>query len=515
MGTGQPQTVNFAVSTGLGYSAVATPECTDCAQSGGFNPDLSTSLQHIAGNATAQYGGLDLSGNLVREDCGLVTTNPSLLWKYTNQTLVLSRSRSGLFSDTIGGIIGLGFGAPAGGAQEDTVVGKWLSTHPANTTFDVGMAINDLSSTLAKQINKELEEDTGAGQMHTAAPNSSFYDADKLTWSKATRAVIGTLQSGESGETSTGGYSSDYVFELASWKFEGADAFSISSVQPAQAIFEPLFPSIVFPQRFANSIYGSVNGAQEIPNSDPKQWTVPCETGNMVWTAVYNGLEIPSRNLVLRAPTSGCVGAIQGWRNEEVTSFLLGTPAMANAYIIHQTSQQGLSQVGVAPRLPLLFPKRSESSRAALIGGVVGGVVGGLLLVALGICIFYKKIRRKERIHVNETAPVMPFGVTEPFTPPHTGSHLLTMPLGPQTAVTPSSGTSYHDGPATASPSLHGSTFAAQQAAGMQQVRDAKGRQLFTAVSRPTLDSVESPPTTASVADTQGSRRPMLPPAYD
>ena len=183
---------------------------------------------------------------------------------------------------------------------------------------------------------------------------------------------------------------------------------------------------------------------------------------------------------------------------------------------IHQTSQQGLSQVGVAPRSPLLF-KRSKSSRTALIGGVVGGILGGLLLIALGICIFYKKIRRTERTHRNETAPVMPFGVTEPFTsPPQTASPLLALPVGPQTAVTPSSGTSYHDGPMTGSPALHGSTFAAQQNASMQQVRDAKGRQLFTAVSRPTLDSIESPPpTTASVADTQGSRRPMLPPAYD
>jgi len=235
-----------------------------------------------------------------------------------------------LFSDTIGGVIGLGVGAPPGGAREDTVVGKWLSTHPANTTFEVGLAINDLSSTLAKAINKEIEEDIGAGQLHTAAPNSSFYDADKLTWSKATRSVVGTV---ESGETSTGGYPSDFVFELSSWKFDGSDGFTIQGVQPAQAIFEPLFPSIVFPQRYANAIYGSISGAQEIPNSDPKQWTIPCETPSMVWTAVYNGLEVPSRNLVLRAPTSGCVGAIQGWRNEEVSSFLLGTPAMANAYM--------------------------------------------------------------------------------------------------------------------------------------------------------------------------------------
>ncbi|KAH7104332.1 acid protease [Auriculariales sp. MPI-PUGE-AT-0066] len=498
MGFEHPQQVNFAVSTGLRYSAVASPQCPSCSQST-YNPSSSSSYQAVDGNVTSLYGGIDLSGGLMREDCGFKQTDGTSLWKWPNQTLVLSRSAEGVrnvFSSTIGGVIGMSHSAPQGGAATDTVLGHWLGTHPKNSSFQFGLALNDLSSTHQKAVPSD-EEDTGAGRLHMAAVNETFFNTTALKWLTASSSFVGT--------DANAGYPSDYVFDLQGWKFDGPDSFTISSASSAQAIFEPLFPAIVFPAKFANSIYGSLTGAQEVADSNPKQWTLPCDMAELLWTANYNGLEIQSRNLVLKSTSGGCVGAIQGWQDETTTTFLLGAPAMANAYVIHQTDQHGLSQVGVAPRLPLLLQGRSKSSRNAIIGGVVGGVVGGLILIAIALWFFRRTISRSERTYVNEVAPV---------------------PVGaPSTPGSPWNGT--NGAPMTAnSMSSSDSTFAAQQAATMSQVGNGKGRSLYTSVSRPgdapasgsgNRSPSEAGTVTSSVPSSRvpSSRRPMLPPAYE
>lgn len=489
MGSGsQPQTANFTISTGLRYSAVASTQCASCVQDGDrvYNPELSSSFQAVSGSAEAIYGDLDLSGGLSREDCKLVSANPKTPWAWPNQTLVMSNgSQSALsfFSQSITGVMGLGTSAPAGGSVNDTVLGSWFSTHPKNTTFQYGMALNDLASTISQGISGN------AGQLHMLAPNTSFFNESQLTWAPANTQLIGANTG-----SGAGAFPSDFAFTLEGWTFRGPADFTISSGESATATFEPLFPALIFPSRYANAIYASIPGAQPIRGQDPMQWTVPCTTIGISWVPLFGSLQLPMGNLILKSADGSCVGAIEGWSDETVNDYLLGSAFMSNAYIIHETSRSGKNQVGIAPRLVL--EPRSAKSKGALIGGLVGGILGAIIIFLLALLFWYKKAHRKERTLYNETAAVQPF-VAAPTTP--STSDPFTSP--------PGSGTWSSSGRTE-------STFAQQQAAAM---REAKGRQLFTLVSPPptSRNSEYAPSTSGASSSPVVARSPLLPPAYE
>ncbi|KZW02131.1 hypothetical protein EXIGLDRAFT_760343 [Exidia glandulosa HHB12029] len=509
------QTAGFTISTGLRYSAVASSNYPAFAEAKThvYNPSLSSTFQAVAGTAANSYGGLDLGGGLGREDCGLKQITADVApWSWPNQTLVLSnasQSALSLFSDNITGVMGLATSAPPGGSVLDTVLGHWFQIHTPNTTFEYGMALDDLSSTLAKQ--QGTADNGAAGHLHMLAPNTTFFDPVQVVWSGASSALIGGSASDDTSSAppspqSSSLFTSDFAFDLQGWTFTGPNSFSISSGEVSKATFEPLYPAMIFPSHYAKTIYAALGSdAQIIPNVSPTQWTVSCSLAGISWTPKFNTLTLPMTNLVQR-DGDRCVGAIQAWSDDSATGYLLGSPAMANAYIIHQTSRTGQNQVGVAPRLPLVA--RSGGSKKALIGGLVGGLVGGLLLLGVLLFIFRKKINRSERTFANQTAEVnafvLPVGPTTPSTAGFRSNPFSTPPASAALTTSTSSG-----------------TFAQQQSAAM---RDAKGRNLYTqaapSVYQPSMyyqpSTIEShSPAEGPSASDHPVRSPLLPPAYE
>lgn len=248
----------------------------------------------------------------------------------TCPTVVLSNaseSALSLFSDKVTGVMGLATSPPNGGSAVDSVLGHWFQIHTPNTTFEYGMALDDISSTIAQQ--QGLADDGAAGHLHMLAPNTTFFDPDQLVWSSASSALIGAAPGASSTSNS---FTSDFAFTLQGWSFNGPDSFVIASGEAAQATFEPLFPSLIFPAKYAIPIYASIPGAQLIPSSDPMQWTLPCSTTSISWSPTFNSLQLPMTNLVQRVGDS-CVGAIEGWTDQSVTTYLLGSAFMSNAYM--------------------------------------------------------------------------------------------------------------------------------------------------------------------------------------
>ncbi|EJD40351.1 hypothetical protein AURDEDRAFT_170531 [Auricularia subglabra TFB-10046 SS5] len=501
---GTIQKQNFAISTGLRYSAVASTKCLSCAQENKdvYNPGLSATFQSLPGTATVSYGGVDLSGGLSREDCNLTALNSQAPWPYPNQTLVLvngSQSALDLFSGEITGVIGLSTGAPDGGSVLDTVLGKWLSTHKANQTFDYGMALNDLSSTLSQGTAETL----GAGQLHMLAPDPSAYNESELTWSDATSAVLGqgTLPDQIL-------FPSDFVCNsIQGWTFTWSDG-SVFTPQKASSpiVFEPWYPALIFPSGYASTIYGRIAGAGTMITTQPGspvQWSVPCTTTNLTWTPQFGSLQLPMSNLVQKIEGSeDCVGAIQGWADPAVDSYVLGSPFMTNAYIIHQTSRSGHNKVGIAPRTTPESVAPSTTSpasvtTAALVGGLVGGLLGGLLLLSISGLFFWRRWRNKAR---EAAAIAAADGQTTTIAETSEFGDAVTPFLSPPTSA------------GLSSPHGTESTFAHQQAESMQELKGNGQRRNLSVMAAPPTPRDEFHNSSAWYGDPGHS---VLPPAYN
>lgn len=498
---GRIQKQNFTISTGLRYSAVASTRCSSCTRENKdvYDPGSSASFQPLPGTATVSYGGVDLSGSLSREDCNLTALNSQAPWPYPNQTLVLvngSQSALDLFSGDITGVMGLSTGAPAGGSVLDTVLGKWLSTHKANQTFDYGLALNDLSSTLSQGTAETL----GAGQLHMLAPDPSAYNESELTWSDATSAVLG-----QGNLPDVVLFPSDFVCtSIQGWTFTWSDG-SVFTPQNTSSpiIFEPWYPFLIFPSGYASTIYGRIAGASTMITTQPGspvQWSVPCSAENLTWTPRFGSLQLPMSNLVQKIEGSeDCVGAIQGWADPAVDSYVLGSPFMTNAYIIHQTSRSGHNKVGIAPRTapPVTSSTTSPANvtTAALVGGVVGGVVGGLVLLS-GIGIFFWRWRRNKR---RPGAAIAADGQASTVAEASdSGDAVSPFISPPNSAVLSSHGTE--------------STFSHQQAAAMQELKGNGQPRNLSVMAAPPTPRDELHNSSAWYTD---MRHSALPPAYN
>ena len=173
-------------------------------------------------------------------------------------SVIVANSSSSLFSEVTSGLFGLGTNANgASGNFSDTVFGGFLARNPDQNNFTFGM---DLKPAIFTSDN-----DTGnGGVLHWLVPDSKAYDASQVTWTTASvsssQADVGTSND-TSGTTANSNPTSnaqfilpetDWSIEIDGWEVEvSGSGNGAANDNTSQAIVEPFFPNIFFPDAAA------------------------------------------------------------------------------------------------------------------------------------------------------------------------------------------------------------------------------------------------------------------------
>lgn len=172
--------------------------------------------------------------------------------------VIIANSSSSLFSDETSGLFGLGTNANgANGDFSATVFGGFLARNPDQNNFTFGMDLKPATFT--------SDDDTGnGGVLHWLVPDAKSYDVSSVKWTTA--SVSSSQADAGTSDNSTGTTAnpdaddansqfvlpeSDWTIEIDGWAVTAGGA-TVSNTTSAQAVVEPYFSNIYFPDSQAN-----------------------------------------------------------------------------------------------------------------------------------------------------------------------------------------------------------------------------------------------------------------------
>ena len=258
------------------------------------------------------------------------------------------------------GLFGLGTNANgANGNFFDTVFGGFLARNPDQNNFSFGMDL--------KAPKFTSEDDTGnGGVLHWLVPDTKAYDASNVTWATAS-VSSDQADAGTSNNTSTttpnsnsGSNSqfvlpeSDWTIEIGGWAVSVSGSTAVANATSSQAVVEPFFPNIYFPDSQANLLCkctllpyhsivvnhifldATIPSATKLSSlvSGAQTWSIPCDTQiSLAFTISGQGFPIDESLLVQQQSDGSCIGAVQAWPDSTVNNFLLGSNFISAYYL--------------------------------------------------------------------------------------------------------------------------------------------------------------------------------------
>ncbi|KAL1940661.1 hypothetical protein VTO73DRAFT_8096 [Trametes versicolor] len=440
MSSGNVQNFNFTFTTSLGYTAVASKQCTECSDTPLYDIGLSSTAKSLNGQSAMSLGAGSFNGSLMKEDCTIYISNGST-WPYPNQTVVLmdTQTQGSPFDQSISGLLGLGTlrkpttAAGFSAGFDDGLYGQYYIRNPEASNFTFGLdlkpspVIPGNGSSLKINPSQSSLADTNVGTVHWLQPDQSAYQADQVQWSVAQNTV-------------TSGYLAnntqpDLTIQLDGWTSKiGSNAVGVQD--PILVNVDPFYPGIYMPMQQARLIHDAISGSQQTQLStipgQTNSWTVPCNT-QISFTVLVNGqgFTVDQSILVVDQGDGQCISLIEGFTDSSVTQYILGQNFMQQIYIIFNIPKDGQSIVGFAPR--------AASTKSRDIGAIVGGTVGGVAgVVALGLLAFFLIRRRQDNTFFARAAELEEehkvASTVEPYTlgaEPHTPSFPGYLPGSP------------------------------------------------------------------------------------
>ncbi|TFK31098.1 aspartic peptidase domain-containing protein [Crucibulum laeve] len=348
-------TFPFALSLGTGYSLVAASDCTSCGSEQKY--DLNSAPTAPIGSQAVSVLGASASGQVMQENCSMVTDNSSL-WHYPEHPMVMVNQSSSLISSGISGILGLGTNRLNGNFSSSTL-GGWLSSNAALSNVSFGLSLNppEISS-------------SDAGQLHWLAPDPSAYQGE-VSW----KDLITTTS-----------LDSDWVFKMDSWMFNVTDGGSQSrNGGNMTTAVDPYNPNIIFPSDIAHSIHSSINGAVlKTQTSMSSVWSIPCDSRMSLTITVGTHPYMLLEDKLIQSDNGNCTSAIEGWTDNTNDAYLFGATFISSVYLIFTVNSMGHGSLG--------FAKRGLVSAKGLSPGAIAGITLGSLACAgiliVGIMVF-------------------------------------------------------------------------------------------------------------------------------
>ncbi|KAF8213763.1 aspartic peptidase domain-containing protein [Mycena galopus ATCC 62051] len=371
-----PQSFSFALSTSNAITTVAGADCTSCGGVPSYNPSISSSVQQLPQSlGVATLNGV-ANGTLVRENCGLLLSNGSA-WSYPNQTVAVANQSTSFFTPGISGIMGTGIAPFA-----DSPAAGWLARNPTQPVFSYGMALNPLSPS---------NSSGSGGELHWQQPDASFYEG-----AVASKPMLAA-------NASTPSNMSTWFVEMDAWFATGPSGFNVSETGTQFPTFlDPYYPSIVFPQGPARSIYAAIpNATKHATTAFAHTWKLPCDSQFTV-TVVFGSLStsLDQSVLVVKQADGVCVGVLQEWIDATATEYLLGSPFIAGIYLIFSYSQAGDGTMGIAARAA-----QSNKLAPAAIAGVVLGTLAVVALIVIAAVLVYFAWQRRSKHYPHQRKP--------------------------------------------------------------------------------------------------------------
>ncbi|KAK0506673.1 aspartic peptidase domain-containing protein [Armillaria luteobubalina] len=409
----QSQNFTFALSFGTGYTVVAGTACDDCDGVTPYNQSASATVKPLPGSRNVSVIDSSAGGNLITEDCSLRLSNGSG-WFYPNQTIVLANQSDSLISPGHSGIIGLGTNS----RDDDfdaTVFGGFLSSHPSQTNFSFGMALNQ-----APDDTQSIASDSDGGVFHWFQPDPSFYDGD-VAWKNMVPSNSSSL-------------AADFHVMMDSWTFTTSLGNSSQSGDLV-TLLDPMYSTMTFPQGAAALVYAGVLGASVVANTSLTTiWGVPCGS-KMNLTLTFGGVSfLVDESVLVRNQSGQCFGAIEQWSSPSTTEYLLGSDFLSSVYVIFTVSSAADGMVGFAQRAVNGSSKRLN---AASIAGVALGSAAFAIAVVVAAVLIYRARRRRRPAEAEKE--ITPYTPNTPNTP-LSGSTSKSPPLSAEiTSYTPPS----------------------------------------------------------------------------
>ncbi|KAK0475143.1 aspartic peptidase domain-containing protein [Armillaria novae-zelandiae] len=457
----QSQNFTFALSFGTGYTVVAGTACDDCAGVTPYNESASASVKQLSGSRNVSVINSSAGGNLITEDCSLRLSNGSG-WFYPNQTIVLANQSDSLISPGHTGIIGLGTNS-RDGDFDATVFGGFLSSHPSQTNFSFGMALNQ-----APDDTQSIASDSDGGVFHWFQPDPSYYDGD-VAWKNMVPSNSSSL-------------AADFQVGMDSWTFTTSLGNSSQSGDLVTLI-DPMYSTMTFPQRSAALVYAGVFGASVVANTSLTNiWGVPCMSKMNITLTFGDVSFLVDESVLVRNQSGQCFGAIEEWSSPSTTEYLLGSDFLSSVYVIFTVSSATDGMVGFAQRAVKRSSKRLNA--ASIVGVALGSAAFAIAVVVAAVLIYRARRRRRPTEADKEITPYTP-------NTPLSGSTSKSPPLSPEITTSytpPSTGYGYSSG-ATSNRSDSPSHGAPDhpppysgQGSGLMQVVERRGQEEMPAV---------------------------------
>ncbi|KAJ7630405.1 aspartic peptidase domain-containing protein [Roridomyces roridus] len=367
MSSSAPQSFAFALTTSTAVTTVAGSSCDSCGGVPSYNPAASSSVQALSQLQNIATLDGSASGSIMREDCGLLQSNGSA-WAYPNQTVTVANQSAAFFTPGMSGMIGMGLAPFA-----DSPAANWLARNPTQPTFSFGMALNPPSNS-----------STDGGVFHWLQPDQSAYTGE-VQW----KTMLAANASTPSNMTS-------WFVEMDAWSVTGPSSSPFNITQSGVELLtflDPLYPSIVFPQGAARSIYANIaNASKHSTSAFSHGWKLPCDA-KFTLTVTFGtfSTSLDQSSLAVKQADGVCVGVIQEWIDQAATEYLLGSPFIAVLYLIFSYSQSGSGAMGVAARTS----PRNKLSAGAIAGIVLGSIAVVALLTIAGVLVYFVFFQRR------------------------------------------------------------------------------------------------------------------------
>ncbi|KDQ07193.1 hypothetical protein BOTBODRAFT_39029 [Botryobasidium botryosum FD-172 SS1] len=381
MGRKDPyQIFNLTLSTTIGYTIIAGMSCSACVPNVAplYNASESESqgFKHMSGDSEQiSIGAGVVGGAIVKESCA-VATDGGRWWTYDNQTLLVASSGSSIFPDVFNagsGIVGLGLSAVQ--TPADSILGQLLATGH-NDYVTVAFALDGAQN--ANGTGK-------GGELHVLAPDPDAYDLPL--------AFVKTAALGD-GQRPPTVPSTDWAVPMDSWRVT-ASGGQVNGTSGTVAIVEPFWPEVVVSHSAAVLIYDLIDSSKVVRvDRSENVWSIPCHA-KLNFTATFGGVVVVTTEKDLIVPAGdGCESALRSWVDPNMTTYLLGSAFMQNAYIVLTASAAGMSTsiMGFAVR-SAPGTVRDWGLHKQEVASVVGNVIGGIILFALSAGAVYMLVK--------------------------------------------------------------------------------------------------------------------------
>ena len=367
------------------------------------------------------------------------------------------------------------------GSYEDSFIGQFFLQMPQLTNYTFGMALESpiivpqQDSNATTGLSSASMIGSTAGILHLIQPDSSYYNADKISWTTT------NVSAGTNGSTVP---PSDWTVVLDGW-VASTKSNQVSSKGKIVANLDPLYTGMYVPQnqaavirKFFSSLCHKHANATAIDASIPgaalqkglstlgnlsMAYTIPCDArftfGIVVDSQTFF---VDQSNLIVSMGNGKCASSIEAWADPSQVQYVFGSRLMSTIYLyvrhdskcsyakrtsrIFTVPRDGSQQIGFSPRASGTSPLDVKS--------IVGGTVGGAALLALSIFagLYFRKHWRSTQ--PRSAVPILPSASEheEPAKTAQTGWHIrpFTMmsptssqPLSPHTPLRTATSVSY------------------------------------------------------------------------